>query len=153
MKFMVALDFSDITDKVLQHSSELAKAMQAEVVLLHVAEPNPDHIAYDYDPAAISVIDPAEIRNSVAQKFHANHQKLQQYSEGLRQQGIDCKGLMVQGPTVETLLKEMDKLKVDFIVAGSHAKGMISQILLGSISEALVKKTRIPVYLVPNDRD
>lgn len=153
MKFMVALDFSDITDKVLQQSSVLAKAMNAEVVLLHVAEPNPDHIAYDYDPAAISIIDPAEIRDNVAQKFHQEHRTLQKYAENFRQQGLNCKALMVQGPTLETIIKEMEKLEVDFIVAGSHAKGMLSQILLGSTSEALIKKTRVPVYLVPTDRD
>lgn len=153
MKFMVALDFSDITDKVLQQSSVLAKAMNAEVVLLHVAEPNPDHIAYDYDPAAISIIDPAEIRDNVAQKFHEEHRTLQKYAENFRQQGLNCKALMVQGPTLETIIKEMEKLEVDFIVAGSHAKGMLSQILLGSTSEALIKKTRVPVYLVPTDRD
>jgi nucleotide-binding universal stress UspA family protein len=153
MKFIVAIDFSDITDKVLHQSSLLAKSMGAEVVLMHVAEPNPDHIAYDYDPAAISVIDPSEIRNSVAQRFHSDHQQLQKYSEDLRAQGINCKGLMVQGPTLETLLKEISKLKVDFIVVGSHAKGMISQILLGSTSEALIKKSSVPVYLVPVDRD
>lgn len=150
MKFIVALDFSDITSLVLQQSTTLARAMNAEIILVHVAEPNPDHIAYDYDPAAITAVDPAEIRANIAQKFHKEHQTLQQYSEDFRQQGIQCKALMVQGHTVEMLLKEADKLAVDFIVAGFHAKGMISQILLGSTSEALIKKTTVPVYLVPN---
>lgn len=151
MKFIVALDFSDITPHVLQQSTSLAKSMDAEVILLHVAEPNPDHIAYDYDPAAITAIDPAEIRTNIAQKFHKEHQTLQQYSEDFRQQGIQCKALMVQGHTVDMLLKEADKLAADFIVAGSHGKGMISQLLLGSTSEALIKKTKVPVYLVPNE--
>lgn len=151
MKFIVALDFSDITPHVIKQSTTLAKSMNAEVILLHVAEPNPDHIAYDYDPAAITAIDPTEIRANIAQKFHKEHQTLQQYSEEFRQQGIQCKALMVQGHTVDMLLKEADKLAADFIVAGSHGKGMISQILLGSTSEALIKKTKVPVYLVPNE--
>ena len=152
MKFIVSLDFSDITPQVLEHSAALAGAMNAEVILLHVAEPNPDHIAYDYDPAAITAIDPAEIRANIAQKFHKEHKTLQQYSEDFRQQGIQCKALMVQGHTVDMLLKEVEKLGADFIVAGSHGKGMISKILLGSTSTELIKKTKVPVYLVPGDR-
>ena len=152
MKFIVSIDFSDITPQVLKHSVSLAGAMSAEVILLHVAEPNPDHIAYDYDPAAITAIDPAEIRANIAQKFHKEHQTIQQYAEDFRQQGIQCKALMVQGLTVDMLLKEAEKLGADFIVAGSHGKGVISKILLGSTSTELIKKTKVPVYLVPSDR-
>ena len=149
MKILVALDFSDITKNILDHASKLALSMQADTILMHVAEPNPDQIAYDYDPAATYAIEPTEIRKNIAQRFHQEHQSLQQYAEQLRQQGIDCKALMIQGPTIEVLLNEADKLGADFIVIGSHGKGMISQILLGSTSTELVKKSTLPVYLVP----
>lgn len=150
MKILVAVDFSDITNTVLEKSRTLAQAMSAEVVLMHVAEPHPDHIAYDYDPAAITAVDPAEIRESIAKRFHKEHQTLQEYAQNFREQGMNCKALMVQGPTVEMLLKEVEKLDSDFIVVGSNAKGMISQILLGSTSEDLIKKSKVPVYLVPS---
>lgn len=152
MKILVAIDFSDITDKVLQQTQTLAQAMSAEVFLLHVAEPNPDHIAYDYDPAAVYAIDPAEIREQIAQRFHQEHQTLQQHADVLRSHGIQCKALMVQGPTVDMLLQEADKLGVDFIISGTHGKGVLSQLLLGSTSESLVKKSTLPLYLVPEDK-
>lgn len=152
MKILVAIDFSDITDKVLQQTQTLAQAMSAEVFLLHVAEPNPDHIAYDYDPAAVYAIDPAEIREQIAQRFHEEHKTLQQHADVLRSHGIQCKALMVQGPTVDMLLQEADKLGVDFIIAGTHGKGVLSQLLLGSTSESLVKKSALPLYLVPEDK-
>jgi len=149
MNILVAIDFSDITEKVLEQTRVLVKKMPTEVVLIHVAEPNPDHITYDYDPAAMYAIDPSEIRNSIAQRFHQEHKALQGYAEDFRDEGLHCKALMVQGPTVEMLLKGVDKLKIDFIVAGSHGKGVLSQLLLGSTSEELIRKTSVPVYLVP----
>jgi len=153
MKILVTIDFSDITKKVLDQSRKLAKSMQAEICLLHVAEPNPDHIAYDYDPAAMYAVDPAEIRNQIAQRFHQEHKTLQKDAEELRNEGFNCKALMVQGPTVEMLLNGVNKLDIDFIVAGSHGKGVFSQLLLGSTSEELIKNTPVPVYLVPVDKD
>lgn len=149
MKILVAIDFSDITEKVLEQSRILAEAMTAEVCLLHVAEPNPDHITYDYDPAAMYAIDPSEIRDQIAQRFHKEHKTLQKYAEDFRSQGLNCKALMVQGETVEMILKGIEKLAIDFIVAGSHGKGVLSQILLGSTSKELIKKSSVPVYLIP----
>jgi len=152
MKILVAIDFSDITQKVLKQTEMLAKAMQAEVWLIHVAEPNPDHIAYDYDPAAMYAIDPTEIRNQIAARFQHEHKTLQGYAEHLREQGLSATALMIQGSTVDMLLAEVDKLAVNFMVVGSHGKGMISQLLLGSISEELIKESPVPIYLVSADK-
>ena len=152
MNILVAIDFSDITDQVLHQSKILATAMSAQIHLVHVAEPNPDHFAYDYDPAALYAIDPSEIRDSIAKRFHEEHKKIQGFADELRDSGIETKALMVQGPTVEMLLKEAKQLKADFIIAGTHGKGLISQVLLGSTSEALIKNSSIPVHLVPSPK-
>lgn len=149
MKVLVAVDFSDITQKLLNNAAKLADAMQAEIILMHVAEPHPDQIAFDYDPAATYAIEPTEIRKNIAQRFHHEHQTLQQHADSLREQGINCKALMIQGPTIEVLLNEAEKLHVDFVMVGSHGKGVISKILLGSTSTELVKKSTLPVYIVP----
>jgi nucleotide-binding universal stress UspA family protein len=50
------------------------------------------------------------------------------------------------------VLAEVDKLAVNFMVVGSHGKGMISQLLLGSISEELIKESPVPIYLVSADK-
>ncbi len=149
MRLLVAIDFSDITETVISHSAKLAKALQAELFLVHVAEPNPDHIAYDFDPASVYAIDPKEVRDSIAERFHKEHQTLQQYADRLREDDISCTALMVQGGTIDMLAHQAEKLEVDFIVAGTHGKGLISQVLLGSTSEELVRKSTLPVHLVP----
>lgn len=149
MKILVAIDFSDISEKLLQQAEKLVRAMSADIILIHVAEPNPDHIAYDFDPAAMYAIDPGEIRRQIAERFHHEHQQIQQMAEKLRGEGLSCKALMVQGPTVDMLLGAVQHMNIDFIIAGSHGKGLLSQILLGSSSEALVRKSPVPVYLVP----
>ena len=149
MKILVAVDFSDITSKVISHTASLAHGLKAEVVLLHVAEPNPDHIAYDMDPSAPYAIDPAELRDNIAERLRNEHRALQEHAETLRRQSIDCKALMIQGEPVSAILDEADKLGASFIVAGSHGKGLLSQMLLGGVSEDLVRKATLPVHLVP----
>ena len=151
MKLLVAIDFSDITTKILQQAENLATRLPAELFLLHVAEPNPDHVAYDFDPASVYAIDPQEIRDSIAQRFQQEHKTLQGYADELRGKDIPCTALMVQGITVDMLLQEAEKLDIDFIIAGTHGKGLLSQFLLGSTSEQLIRKSPLPVHLIPAD--
>lgn len=149
MSILVAIDFSDITPNLLQQVVKMGTALSAEIVLMHVAEPNPDHIAYDFDPASVYAVDPNEIRDSIAERFHQERKQLQEHAEDLRQRGFKCKALMIQGQTVDCLVKEAERMNADFIMAGTHGKGLLSQVLLGSTSEDLVKSSTIPVYLVP----
>ncbi len=149
MKILVAIDFSDITDQVLAQSAILAKSLQAETCLLHVVEANSDYIPYDYDPGIMYAIDPSEMRDQYAQRFRKEHKTLQQHAEDFRNHGLNCKALMIQGETVKTILASVKKLSIDFIVAGSHGKGAISQLLLGSTSKDLIKQTSVPIYLIP----
>ncbi len=55
----------------------------------------------------------------------------------------------MHGPTVETILKEASKLEVDMIVVGSHGGNAMYQLLVGSVSEGIVHKSKCPVLVVP----
>jgi len=157
MRILVAVDFSDITEKVLGQCKMLSKAMTAEIYLVHVVKAGTELTAYNYDynydsSVMISSIEPSEIRNQLAQHFHKEHKNLQQYADELRAEGIKCTALMIQGPNIKMLLNEADKLSVDFIVAGSHGKGVLSQTFLGSTSQDLIKESPVPIYLVSADK-
>jgi nucleotide-binding universal stress UspA family protein len=42
-----------------------------------------------------------------------------------------------------------DKQDADLIVVGSHGRGMVAEILLGSVSQGLIRAGRWPVTVVP----
>lgn len=119
---------------------------------MHVIEDNLDYLPYSYDPAMPYTIDRSEMRDQFAQRFRKQHNTLQQHAQDFRNQGLNCKALMVQGETVKNILSIVEKLSIDFMVVGSHGKGAISQLLLGSTSKNLIKKSSIPIYLIPVDK-
>ncbi|MDF9392111.1 MULTISPECIES: universal stress protein [Methylococcus] len=141
MKLLVAIDFSEITDKVLDQAKLLAKAFSAEIWLLHVAEPEPDFVGYDADPLVM--------RDLAAETYKIWHQRVQETAKALRTEGFRCTGLMVQGPTVATILDEAERLQADIIVLGSHGKGLLARLIIGSSCEGVLRKTPIPVLVVP----
>ena len=141
MKLLVAIDFSDPTDLILRVAKRLAAGLDASVWIVHAAEPEPDFVGYDAGPEVV--------RGQVAKELREEHRRLQDYAEQLREAGVETKAILVQGPTVEALLEMAEKQGSDLIVVGSHGRGMVAEMLMGSVSQGLIRAGRCPVTVVP----
>lgn len=142
MKSIVAaVDFSELTDPVLERAGHLARIFGSELRVIHAAPPDPDFVGYEPGPQSE--------RDQVAALLRDEHRRLQQRAEELRQQGCDARALLLQGPTVETILEEAARARADLIVLGSHGRGAVYRAVLGSVSEGVVRKARCPVLVVP----
>jgi nucleotide-binding universal stress UspA family protein len=141
MKFLVAVDLSDLTEIVIEEAQKIAKPLNAKIWLVHIAQPDPEFVGWEAGPQSE--------RDSVASKFHAEHVTLQKYAEELRTDGIDCVALLTQGETVKNILKEAKKLSVDMIIIGSHGKGATMRFLVGSTSEGVLHNSPIPMLIIP----
>jgi nucleotide-binding universal stress UspA family protein len=144
MKLLVCVDLSESTEIIVKKIEEITKALPAKVWLLHNAVPEPDHIEFKVDPLAA--------RESLAKKFHSEHRQIQEFADRMRTAGVDTTALLVHGATVETILKEASDLEVDIIVVGSHGRGAMYQLLVGSVSEGVLHKSRFPVLVVPTHK-
>jgi nucleotide-binding universal stress UspA family protein len=141
MNLLVGIDLSQSTEKVVEKAVEIASALSAKIWLLHVADPEPDFVGFDTSP-------PYD-RNARSKTFHIEHSRLQAIADKLRLEGQDVTALLVQGPTAEMILKEASKLDADMVIVGSHGRGAIRRLLMGSVSEGVLRKSDCPVLLIP----
>lgn len=141
---LAAVDFSPVSGAVIEQATALAQAFRAALWLLHVAAPDPDFIGYESGPQSV--------RRSVAAGLHEDHRRLQDQSAALRERGVDCTALLVQGATPDTIVREADRLGVDLIVLGSHGHGVIRRALIGSVSEHVLHHASRPLLIVPAPR-
>lgn len=141
MSLLVALDFTDVTDDQLLIVARLA-APNREIFLLHVAEPDPSFVGFEAGPD--------EVRNQVAREFHQEHERIQSLADRLRDAGFNAKALLVQGPTVATILAEADKVNAEALVVGSHRRGKLYDFAVGSVSSEIIRKSKVPVLVVPS---
>jgi len=141
MKLLVGVDLSGSTEKIVKKVEDIAKSLSAKVWLLHVAEPEPDYVGFDMETEAV--------RDAIAKRFHGEHRQIQEIADRLRKAGLDTTALLVQGATVETMLNEASKLDVDMIVVGSHGRGAMYQLLVGSVSEGVLHGSEYPILVVP----
>ena len=138
---LVPVDFSDATDAVTARAAGLAQALQAQLILLHVAAPQPDFVGYEPGPQSV--------RDTVAKHLHEEHRQLQELEKKTAGKGVEVTSLLIQGYTAEKILKECERLKPELIVMGSHGHGALHNLLVGSVTEGVLRKAACPVMVVP----
>jgi len=138
---LIAIDFNDSEKTLVDMALQWAKPYDAKVWLLHVADPEPEFVGFG--------VGPQYIRDSIAAELRKEHRKIQQYSGYLRENGVEAEGLLIQGATISMILKEAKTLNIDLIITGHHEHGLLYKAFFGSVAKELLKKTRIPVLVVP----
>jgi len=161
MKILAAIDLSDASQIILEKVKALGSGLSAEVCLVHVAEPSPGFIGYvgnepgyiglepcyiDYGP------DPKTTRSQIADKFHKEHKALQKEAGMLRRAGIEATALLIQGPIIDVILSRASKLGADIIIVGSHGHGAVYNLVIGSVSEGILKRSPCPVLVIPTHK-
>jgi len=61
--------------------------------------------------------------------------------------------LVHEGDTVDEILKTANRLKSDLVIMGAHGKGILSHTFLGTVSDKVLRRSRIPVLVVPIPKD
>ena len=93
---LAAVDFSDLTDSVITQAECVGKSLGYPITLLHVAAPNPDFVGYEAGPDTV--------RDSRAKELRDEHRELLERASALRDRGVDANALLVEGPSVQTIL-------------------------------------------------
>lgn len=142
MKNIVAcIDFHAQTAILIQKATELAKALDSKIWLLHIAAPDPDFVGYD--------VGPQYIRDDRAKHLKKENKILLDFKNELKEQGVDSEGLLIQGATIEMILSEAKKLNADLIITGHHHHGFFYKAFNSSISSQIISKSNLPVLVVP----
>lgn len=138
---LVSVDFSDITELLVERASAIARAFDSTVRLLHVAPADPAF--------ASSKAWPQEVRDELAKELFGEHDILKDLARGLEERGIDAKALVDRGPVVETVLKIAEKTNTDLIIVGSKAHGAFFHLTPRSVVKGIISKAHCAVMIIP----
>ena len=142
-KVLIALDYDETAEKVAIQGFAMAKAMNAEVILLHVISEQPVYYsAYTYTREwQVDII--GDLRIAI-QKF-LDKAKKQLGDESIRT-------VIEFGDIAYVILGTAADLNADIIVMGSHSRKWVENIILGSQAADVLKKTTIPLYIIPTKK-
>ena len=138
MKTILALiDFSDVSQKILDQAQAHAKAFGGEVVLVHVVPPEP--LVVDFEPPAV----PPDV-------FKLRQQQLFVMRDALIDHGVRATAQVFGGLLLETVLDQISNLDPEVIIMGSHGHGALYHLFVGSVTEGVIRHAKRPVLVIPS---
>jgi nucleotide-binding universal stress UspA family protein len=141
---LIAIDYDQTAQKVAEKGFSIAKAMNAEIILLHViSKPVLYYNAY-MATVPLEIKNEAE-RKTVAQKF------LDKTKKDLGEENEQTR--VIEGDTAESILESAKNLKADIIVLGTHSRKWLENILMGSVAEKVLKNTTLPLFIIPTKKE
>lgn len=143
--YLAAIDFSPITEKVIEEAVQLATATGAKLVILHVAEVPPLQVPVGYGMDVVTPPSPMEPPDLSPLKA-----RLEQIAEPIRDKGmtIETVATISMLPADEILI-QAKRIKASMLVLGSHGHGALFQCFGGSVVTSVLKKAAIPVMVIP----
>jgi len=138
---LVPTDFSEASETALKYAKALAEAFGSSLHLVHVVE---DLLAHAW-AAEVYVASMPSLREEIEKEATARIGAMvtDQECERLR-----VTTAIVAGNPFLEIIRYARAHDVDLIVIGSHGRGPIAHMLLGSVAEKVVRKSPCPVLTV-----
>lgn len=138
-KILVPTDGSRGVEKAVNCATTMALAFEAKVYLLFVAEPPTMLLEY----ANIA-------EKNIIEALHQEGKRiLEKTADAVRKSGVEeVETVLKTGTPAEVILGFADEEKVDLIVMGTHGRRGLDRMLLGSVTEEVVRVAKVPVMTV-----
>lgn len=134
-RVLLPTDFSPPSAVAARFVAGLRDAGLQEVVVLHVLEEGGPR-GWRRPRSAGRIPRGAEVR-------------LQEMVSALVGQGVRARGRLERGAPADTIIRVAGEENVGSIVMGSRGRGMVAELLLGSVAERVARRSEGPVVIVP----
>ena len=139
-KVLIAIDYDKTAEVVAEVGFKMAKAMNAEITLLHVLYEQPNY--YVGTPAVY------EFQIEFIENFKVSLLKF--LNETKRHLGDDSINTVIkEGQIAQTIVDTAKEINADVIVIGVHSRNWFENIIMGNDAKAILKKTTVPLFIVP----
>lgn len=143
---LVAVDFSDVSERVLAKAGELAKATGAKLWVLHAVTDTSFISGAGEVPIPWTVSD-----EELPKHFPSEDGRLKEMVASAQDRGIEAQALLVSGPAVDRVIALAEEIHADMIVLGSHGHTALYKLIVGTISEGVLRRAHCPVLVVPSE--
>ncbi len=139
-RMLYPTDFSELSEKALPYVLTLKEAGAHTIILLHVIDSSTLDAMTHYSP--IDLLETRKrLRDMAAQKIEA-------LAAQFESAGFSVAVRIEEGIPFREILRVEQEEQVTSIVMASHGSSNIKEMLLGSVSEQVIRKARTPVIVI-----
>ncbi|MBN1828586.1 MAG: universal stress protein [Deltaproteobacteria bacterium] len=147
---LVATDLSDNSAFAFHYAVDMAAIHNASLVVLYVMEELPQSVRALFhglpDSGHMATLKEDNVRR-IKERLHL-------YCDQEREENPSCRMLDIaievrDGYPADEILKTADRVRCDLVVMAAHAKGFLKHTFIGSTAEKVLKRSWIPLLIVP----
>jgi len=148
-KILYPTDFSDVSQKALTYVKGLRAAGAQEVVVVHIIDQRKLEMMKKVGTVTADTTDTAiAIKEAEVEHVDAEIAKVE---EELTKAGFAVTKRVELDIPFRGILKVEDEENTSVTVIGSHGVSNIAEMLLGSVSERVIRKAKKPIIVVKRD--
>lgn len=132
---VAAVDLSDAAGPTIQAAERLAQVFDARLHIVHIVEPLP-------------IIPDTPLQFNDEEVYRRSEEHLDQYVWPLIAYPSTTTGLR-RGAAVDAITAEVTERNAEVVVLGSHGKGWVDRILIGSVTERVLSALPCSMFIVP----
>jgi len=146
LRILLATDGSETALKASKYAIQLAKQLGASITVLSVVDNRGFLGSYPVPPEATAIDITETVEDFLKEAAKRDVARVQKLCE---KKGVSCRSVISSGHPVEEIIRKAERLHCNLIILGSHGKGALASVFLGSVTYGVVhKETHIPVLVV-----
>ena len=139
-RILCPTDFSEFSDMAFRYALSLAHHYRATLFVQHVVE------LWRHPEAAFA---PAHYYEEFREHLlHKGEEELRKFVKSNADNGIQPERVVGQGVAADSILALAEAQKVDLIVMGTHGRRGFDRLMVGSVTERVLRKASYPVLAV-----
>jgi nucleotide-binding universal stress UspA family protein len=151
-KILVPLDGSEHSVKALQMAIQIAKKFGGKLTLFHVYSITVPPIVVreptTLTPSGAPVVTPAEVSKMFEAARDVGKRILDEGERNAVSEGVKVESMLREGNSVQEIVRLAKEGNFDLIVMGVRGVSKLRELLLGSVSEGVMKHAPCPVLVV-----
>ena len=147
-RILCPIDFSEFSRHAIARATAIAEAHGASITAFHVVPLQPQ-----YTPFPLEIVTSAAFQVTPDER-EILRRKLLEFARGARPSAVSLDAQVVDALTVhDGIVAQGGRLRADLIVMGTHGRGGFQRLLLGSVTEKVLRTARQPVLTVATADD
>jgi nucleotide-binding universal stress UspA family protein len=134
-RILAAYDGSPQSEKAVELAFSLAESVDASILIFAVARP----------PEPATSVELEAVLDAAREHYQEEFKKV---LETVRARGLDVKTDIAVGHPGEQIIHRAEVEKVDLIVLGRRGRSKLARMVLGSVSERVLRYAHCPVMVV-----
>jgi nucleotide-binding universal stress UspA family protein len=147
-KILITTDGSENAEKAANHALWIANESDAEILVLNVFELYSPTLVVPFSTIPGSNQDMYEPLKREAENISARFIEKLRSAENFHAE-TDITMVVRDGKPYQEILKTVEEMDVDLIVMGASGRHGFDRIALGSVTERVVRSSKVPVMVVP----